>query len=80
MLIRRPDDIPSSEITSEGVYVNRRQFIGMSAGVALGGAAGGGGLGNFGAAPRHEAVENGFAVAHFGYFFPWPHCARWRSS
>ena len=42
MLIRRPDDIPSSEITSESVYVNRRQFIGMSAGVAL---AGGGGSG-----------------------------------
>ncbi len=55
MLIRRPDDIPSSEITSEGVYVNRRQFIGMSAGVALGGAAGGGGLGNFGDALRHDA-------------------------
>ena len=27
MLIRRPGDIPSSEITPEGVYVNRRKFI-----------------------------------------------------
>ena len=41
MLIRKPDDIPSSEITPESVYVNRREFIGKSAGIALGGAAGG---------------------------------------
>ena len=41
MLIRKPDDIPSSEITPERVYVNRREFIGKSAGIALGGAAGG---------------------------------------
>jgi sulfoxide reductase catalytic subunit YedY len=27
MIIRRPADIPSSEITPEGVYVNRRKFI-----------------------------------------------------
>jgi sulfoxide reductase catalytic subunit YedY len=27
MIIKRPDDIPSSEITPEGVYVNRRQFL-----------------------------------------------------
>ena len=27
MLIRRPADIPSSEITSEDVYLNRRQFL-----------------------------------------------------
>ena len=40
MLIRKPDDIPSSEITPESVYVNRREFIGKSAGIALGGAAG----------------------------------------
>ena len=41
MLIRKPDDIPASEITPESVYVNRREFIGKSAGIALGGAAGG---------------------------------------
>ncbi len=41
MLIRKPDDIPSSEITPESVYINRRKFIGKSAGIALGGAAGG---------------------------------------
>ena len=49
MLIRKPDDIPSSEITPERVYINRREFIGKSAGIALGGAAGsaliGGGVG-----------------------------------
>jgi sulfoxide reductase catalytic subunit YedY len=31
MLIRKPDDIPSSEITPESVYVNRRGFIGAAA-------------------------------------------------
>ena len=40
MLIRRPVDIPSSEITPESVYLNRRQFI-RGAGAALGAAAGG---------------------------------------
>jgi methionine sulfoxide reductase catalytic subunit len=35
MMIRRPSDIPSSEITPEGVYVNRRTFIKAA---ALGGA------------------------------------------
>jgi sulfoxide reductase catalytic subunit YedY len=33
MLIKRPDDIPSSEITPEHLYVNRRQFL-RSAAVA----------------------------------------------
>ena len=27
MLIRKPDDIPSSEITDEKLYLNRRNFI-----------------------------------------------------
>ncbi|MCA0375320.1 MAG: protein-methionine-sulfoxide reductase catalytic subunit MsrP [Gemmatimonadetes bacterium] len=36
MLIRHPDDIPSSEITPEGVYHNRRQFIGTAGALALG--------------------------------------------
>ncbi len=40
MLIKRADDIPSSEITGEELYVNRREFIKMStlavAGVAAG--------------------------------------------
>ncbi|MGB7488895.1 MAG: twin-arginine translocation signal domain-containing protein, partial [Thermoanaerobaculia bacterium] len=31
MLIRRPDDVPSSEITPYRVYMNRRHFIGRSA-------------------------------------------------
>ncbi len=31
MIIRRPDDIPSSEITPEGVYLNRRAFIKQAA-------------------------------------------------
>lgn len=36
MLIRRPDDIPSSEITPESVYQNRRQFMGTAGALALG--------------------------------------------
>lgn len=39
MLIRHPDDIPSSEITPEGVYQNRRDFIGTVGALALGGLA-----------------------------------------
>lgn len=35
MLIRRADDIPSSEITPERDWVNRRQFLGTAAGAAL---------------------------------------------
>ncbi len=35
MLIKRPDDIPSSEITSESAWLKRRQFIGGSAAMAL---------------------------------------------
>jgi len=54
MLIRRPDDICSSEITSESIYVNRRQFIGMSAGVALAGGAGGGYVSRVGVMPRPD--------------------------
>ena len=46
MLIRKPGDIPSSEITPESVYINRRKFIGKSAGIALGGAAGAGAIGS----------------------------------
>jgi len=39
MLIRRPDDIPSSEITPESVYLRRREFIARlgGAGAALAG-------------------------------------------
>jgi methionine sulfoxide reductase catalytic subunit len=41
MLIRRPDDIPSSEITPEGVYFDRRRFM-KRAGQALASVAAGG--------------------------------------
>ena len=36
MLIRRPDDIRSSDITPEGLYLNRRAFIGTAGALALG--------------------------------------------
>ena len=45
MLIRRPADIPSSEITPEPVYLNRRQFIRAATGAAFGMATGGLALG-----------------------------------
>src|SRR5690242_14174139 len=34
MLIRKPDDIPSSEITSKSLYVNRRTFLAGAAALA----------------------------------------------
>jgi methionine sulfoxide reductase catalytic subunit len=37
MLIRRPDDIPSSEITPEADYLNRRTFLGAAGALALAG-------------------------------------------
>ncbi len=37
MLIRRPADIPSSEITSESAYLNRRTFLGAAGALALAG-------------------------------------------
>ncbi len=36
MLIRRPEDIKSSEITPESLYVDRRQFVGAAGALALG--------------------------------------------
>ena len=36
MLIRRPDDIPSSEITPESTYLSRRNFVGTAGALALG--------------------------------------------
>ncbi|HEX5438184.1 MAG TPA: protein-methionine-sulfoxide reductase catalytic subunit MsrP [Gemmatimonadaceae bacterium] len=40
MLIRKPDDIPSSEITDERTYFNRRKFIAAAGGLGLAAAAG----------------------------------------
>ncbi|HYW32419.1 MAG TPA: molybdopterin-dependent oxidoreductase, partial [Gemmatimonas sp.] len=36
MLIRRPDDIASSEITPESVYLDRRTFVGKAGALAIG--------------------------------------------
>ena len=40
MLIRRVPDIPTSEITDEAAYLDRRRFLGKLSGVALGAVAG----------------------------------------
>jgi sulfoxide reductase catalytic subunit YedY len=42
VLIKKPDDIRSSEITPEGVYLNRRRFIAVAGGAAAGVLASGG--------------------------------------
>ena len=36
MLIRRPDDIASSDITPESVYLDRRRFVGAAGALAMG--------------------------------------------
>jgi sulfoxide reductase catalytic subunit YedY len=55
MLIRRSDDIRSSEITPEKIHLDRRRFLRETAGIGLGIAAGAAGLGAavsaFGAIP-----------------------------
>ena len=53
MLIRKPDDIASSEITPESVYVDRRRFIAM-AGMAAAGLAGAGALTSAAACTRDD--------------------------
>jgi sulfoxide reductase catalytic subunit YedY len=45
MIIRKPSDIRSSEITPEGIYVNRRQFIARAGAIGAGVVAAGGLLG-----------------------------------
>jgi sulfoxide reductase catalytic subunit YedY len=40
MLIKKPADIPSSEITDEQVYVNRRKFMAAAGGLGIAAAAG----------------------------------------
>jgi sulfoxide reductase catalytic subunit YedY len=58
MLIKRPNDIPSSEITSEDMYLNRRKFLAV-AGVAAAGVVGSGKIASaFAAAPPQEDKPN----------------------
>ena len=59
MLIKQAPDIPSSEITPEHVYYNRRQFIGTASGAALGaaGAAVFGGSGSVRAATQDDIPD-----------------------
>ncbi len=58
MLIKRPTDIPSSEITPEDLYVNRRKFLAV-AGVAAAGVVGSGKIASaFAAPPSQEDKPN----------------------
>ena len=61
MLIRRPSDIPSSEITPESVYLARREFIARAGGlgVAFAGATLLGGVGCGNGDERAERTANG---------------------
>ena len=57
MLIKRASDIPSSEITSENLYRNRREFL-KAAGFTLGAAAIGGALpGSVEGAGKYDATD-----------------------
>jgi methionine sulfoxide reductase catalytic subunit len=60
MLIRRPPDIPSSEITPEDVYLDRRRFLRLGAAGALGAAVVPGGLG---ACTRDDARDGSGDIA-----------------
>jgi sulfoxide reductase catalytic subunit YedY len=64
MIIRRPSDLPSSEITAESVYLKRREFIARAGGlgVAFAGATLLGGLGCDTAKGRAEGTANGTLV------------------
>jgi methionine sulfoxide reductase catalytic subunit len=55
MLIKKPVDIPSSEITPEAVYLDRRRFLSAAAGIGL--AAAGGGVGSLLACAGSEEAE-----------------------
>ena len=58
MLIKRPDDIKSSEITPEDLYLNRRKFLAL-AGVATAGVVGSGKIASaFAAPPNQEEKPN----------------------
>ena len=72
MLIQRPADIPSSEITNERDYVNRRQFMRGASGAALGLAAGALALGRTPTveALGQEAIPN-VTPGPFGTDEPW---------
>jgi sulfoxide reductase catalytic subunit YedY len=59
MLIGKPADIPSSEITPKGTYLNRRKFL---AGAALAGAAAVAGVGFLELAEPSLAVEAGAKI------------------
>src|SRR5262252_2829528 len=57
MLIKKPSDIPSSEITPESGYLNRRAFL-AAAGITTAGVLASGGLGQVFARGRQEDKPN----------------------
>ena len=57
MLIKKPQDIKSSEITPKDVYLNRRQFMTAASALALAGGAAAAGLDLFAAPAKAGAAE-----------------------
>jgi sulfoxide reductase catalytic subunit YedY len=76
MLIRRPPDIPSAELTDERVYLNRRQFMAAVGGVGASLALGrlgpftgqGGGLG-WGLGPGEDKLTPYESITHYNNFY-----------
>ena len=62
MLIRKPSDIPPSEITDERLYLSRRAFLGAAGGIGLV-AASGGVSSLLACAPRDEEASAGAIAA-----------------
>ncbi len=57
MLIKKPQDIKSSEITPKEIYLNRRQFMGAASTAALAGGAALAGLDIFGMPAPARAAQ-----------------------
>ncbi|WP_295886038.1 protein-methionine-sulfoxide reductase catalytic subunit MsrP [uncultured Thiohalocapsa sp.] len=58
MLIKRPSDIPASEVTPRAVYLRRREFLRAAALAGVGAAMGTGSLGTASAARAGEPIPN----------------------
>ncbi len=77
MLIRRPPDIPSAELTDERVYLNRRQFMAAVGGVGASLALGrlgpftgqGTGRGGLGVGPGEDKLTPYESITHYNNFY-----------
>jgi sulfoxide reductase catalytic subunit YedY len=63
MIIKRPTDIPPSEITSQTVYHNRRRFMQATAGLALAPLFGGSAQAGYGNTPLNYSKNSSLSVS-----------------